>query len=79
MITNKAPKRIWINLANDLPKLNGHIDKDSVEYICADVFIKKIKEAFCKAICNGHPSRSTCTSLGTCTQYDKFIKYMKGE
>ena len=39
-----APERIWIDLATDLPKLSGHIDKDSVEYIRADVFIKKACE-----------------------------------
>lgn len=36
-----APERIWIDPANDLPKLSGHIDKDSVEYIRKDAFIEK--------------------------------------
>lgn len=36
-----APERIWIDPASDLPKLSGHIDKDSVEYIRADAFIEK--------------------------------------
>lgn len=36
-----APERIWIDLATDLPKLSGHIDKDSVEYIRTDAFIEK--------------------------------------
>ena len=53
-------------------------DKD-VEYIRTDAFIKKAKEAFCKATCNGHPPRSTCTSLGTCKEHDNFVKFMKGE
>ena len=44
-----------------------------------DAFMKKAKEAFCKATCNGHPPRSTCTSLGTCREHDNFVKYMKGE
>ena len=39
-----APERIWIDLASDLPKLSGYVDKDSVEYIRADVFIKKAVE-----------------------------------
>ena len=43
MKTN-APERIWIDPANDLPKLSGHIDKDSVEYIRADAFIEKACE-----------------------------------
>ena len=50
-----------------------------VEYVPADAFMKKAKEAFCKATCNGCPPRSTCTSLGTCKGYDDFVKYMKGE
>ena len=36
----KAPERIWIDPATDLPKLSGHIDKDSVEYIRKDAFIE---------------------------------------
>ena len=39
-----APERIWIDLATDLPKLSGHIDKDSVEYIRKDAFIEKAEE-----------------------------------
>ena len=53
-------------------------DKD-IEYTRTDVFIKKAKVEFCKAVCNGKPPRSTCTSLGTCKQYDEFIKAMKGK
>lgn len=34
----------------------------------------RVKEAFCMAVCNGNPPRSTCTSLGTCKQYDEFVK-----
>ena len=37
----KAPERIWIDPVIDLPKLSGHINKDSVEYIRADTFIEK--------------------------------------
>ena len=44
-----------------------------------DAFIEKAKEAFCKATCNDHPPRSTCTSLGTCKEHDNFVNYMKGE
>lgn len=36
----EAPDKIWINPSVDLPKLNGHIDKNSVEYINKDTFIK---------------------------------------
>ena len=41
MKANKAPERIWIDPATDLPKLSGHIDKDSIEYIRKDAFIEK--------------------------------------
>jgi hypothetical protein len=37
-----APERIWIDPANDLPKLSGHTDKDSVEYIRKDTFIEAV-------------------------------------
>ena len=36
-----APEKIWIDHVTDLPKLSGHIDKDSVEYIRKDAFIEK--------------------------------------
>ena len=37
----EAPEKIWINPTLDLPKLNGVLDIDSVEYIRADAFIEK--------------------------------------
>ncbi len=40
MKTNEAPEKIWIN-QTELPKLSGHIDKNSVEYIRKDAFIEK--------------------------------------
>lgn len=43
MKTN-APERIWIDLATDLPKLSGHINKDSIEYTRTDAFIEKAAE-----------------------------------
>lgn len=39
--------------------------------------IEKACENFCKIICNGHPPRSTCISLGTCREYDDFRKAME--
>ena len=36
-----APEKLWIDPATDLPKLSGHIDKDSVEYTRTDAFIEK--------------------------------------
>ena len=52
---------------------------NDVEYIRIDVFMKRAKEAFCKATCNGCPPRSTCSSLGTCRDYDNFVKFLKEE
>jgi len=52
---------------------------NDIEYIRKDAFIKKACEAFCKVRCDGHPPRSTCTSLGTCLEHDKFRKALKGE
>lgn len=37
----KAPERIWIDPTIDLPKLSGHIDKDNIEYVRTDAFMKK--------------------------------------
>ena len=66
----EAPEKIYL-----LPRQGG----DYAPYWRTDAFIEKAKEAFCKATCNGHPPRSTCTSLGTCKEHDNFVKYMKGE
>lgn len=38
-----APDKIWINPSIDLPKLNGIIDKDSIQYIRKDAFIEKVE------------------------------------
>ena len=54
-------------------------EREYIEYIRTDAFMERVKESFCKATCNGHPPRNTCTSLGTCKEYDNFVKYMKGE
>jgi len=37
-----APEIIWIDLATDLPKLSGHIDKKCVEYCRTDAFVEKV-------------------------------------
>lgn len=36
-----TPEKLWIDPTTDLPKLSGHIDKDSVKYTRTDAFIKK--------------------------------------
>lgn len=80
MKVNEAPEKLYIalNAFTDDGRtfvLDHRVDYPiCTEYIRTDAFIKKAKEAFCKASCNGHPPRSTCTSLGTCKEYDEFIK-----
>lgn len=37
----EMPEKIWISPSIDLPKLNGVLDKDCVEYTRTDAFIKK--------------------------------------
>ena len=60
-----APERIWIDPATDLPKLSGHIDKDSVEYSRTDAFIEK--------------ACTYLDSIGHRYIIDAFRKYMEGE
>ena len=84
MKANEAPEKLYVDVYDNLSDsfLYGFTEKqtdEDIEYTRTDVFIKRAKEAFCKATCNGHPPRSTCTSLGTCKEYDNFVKFMKGE
>lgn len=44
MKANEAPEKIWINPSIDLPKLNGVIDRESVQYVRTDAFIEKACE-----------------------------------
>ena len=79
-----APEKIYLfeNPITETPDdrwLSKRSDDNDIEYARTDAFIKKAKEAFCKATCNGKPPRSTCTSLGTCKEHDNFVKFLKGE
>lgn len=38
---------------------------------------EKAREAFCLATCKGKLHRSTCTSLGTCDEYDEFCRIIR--
>ena len=40
-MNNNAPEKLWIDPSTDLPKLSGHIDKNSIEYTRTDAFIDK--------------------------------------
>ena len=81
MKANEAPEKIYVNIthpiSDEYTEMIAFEDGDGIEYTRTGAFMKKAKEAFCKATCNGHPPRSTCTSLGTCKEYDEFIKAMK--
>ena len=73
----KAPEKIWIDPATDLPKLCGHIDKDSVEYVHKDAFIGKTAEWLEDKLenyisCDGEWNVDW-------NILDDFIKYMEGE
>jgi hypothetical protein len=80
MKANEAPEKIWIDPANDLPKLSGHIDKNSVEYIRKDAFIEKAVK-WIEEINNYHHimrySDSCEPPLSELTEW--FRNYMKGE
>lgn len=43
-----------------------------------EVMSEKAKRAFCDAICGrDNKQRPTCLSLGTCNEYDEFVKAMR--
>lgn len=77
-----APERIWIDLATELPKLSGHIDKDSVEYIRKDAFIEKAAQFLYdynqKQVLK-HGARAILSCGEFTINVDEFRKYMEGE
>ena len=77
-----APEKIWI-AATDLPKLSGHIDKDSVEYIQTDAFIEKALEFLDGCIPDyidlTHANVDTFMNVDNKRFIEDFKKYMKGE
>ena len=80
MRTKESPEKIWIDFATDLPKLSGHIDKDSVEYCRTDAFIEKAAK-WIEEINNHHHimrySDSCEPPLSELTEW--FKNYVKGE
>lgn len=54
--------------------IHGAQDQDR---IARDEEREKAREAFCLATCKGELHRSTCTSLGTCDEYDEFCKIIR--
>ena len=79
MKANEAPERIWIDPATDLPKLSGHIDKDSVEYIRKDAFVEKACDAYCKVCGHYHHTTPNHICRQACDYYKEFRNYIKGE
>lgn len=82
MKVNKAPERIWINPVTDLPKLNGHIDKDSIEYTRTDAFIERacewLRENKDKYLYNTG-SKGEYIPVCSGNMVDDFRKYMESE
>ena len=70
-----APERIWIAPATDLPKLSGHVDKDSVEYIRKDAFIEKV----CEWLRDNYLKYPNEDYADTTKFVMDFKKYMEGE
>ena len=77
MKTNDAPEKIWINPTIELPKLSGHLDKNSIEYIRKDAFVDEACDAYCK-VC-GHYAHSVPTHIcrNDCVYFKDFKKYME--
>ena len=79
----EAPEKIWINPSIDLPKLNGVIDKDSVEYIRTDAFIEKALKFLDGCIPNyielKHANVDTFMDVDNERFIKDFINYMKGK
>ena len=85
MKANEAPQKLYVNFRFIETHPESHqplvtkqgINKYNIEYIRKDAFINNVCDAFCKVRCKGKPPRSTCTSLGTCIEYDEFKKAIK--
>ena len=83
MKANEAPEKIYlfenpISNEPDYRWLSKRSGDEDIEYTRTDALIEKACDAFCKVRCKGKPPRSTCTSLGTCREYDDIKDYMKG-
>lgn len=72
IVVMDAPEKIWINPSEDLQKLSGHIDANSVKYTRTDALIEKADEFIGSFF---HPDD---TELRNCL-LKKFHEYMEGE
>lgn len=81
----EAPEKIWINPTLDLPKLNGVIDKDSIQYIRKDAFVEMAEDFIRRKICdyivhyNYGPNDDMETMYVDSRFFDDFKNYIKGE
>lgn len=69
----EVPEKIWINPSMDLPKLNGVIDRDSVQYIRTDAFIEKA----CAFLKDRIAHDSIDYPMATNSLIEDFKKYME--
>jgi hypothetical protein len=69
-----APERIWIDPTNDLPKLSGHIDKDSIEYVRKDVFIEEVCKYLQENCTYTHPRKGIPTCAVNLTLLKEYLE-----
>lgn len=74
-----VPEKIWIDTKNDLPKLSGHIDKCSVEYIRKDAFIEKACEWIKENLLKHTYVYEGEVGIGMAVFLEEFKQAMKGE
>ena len=69
----EAPEKIWINPSIDLPKLNGVLDRESVQYVRKDAFIDKAWSWIEDNILSSNQQDKSRL------YFEQFKNYMKGE
>ena len=75
-----APEKIWINPSEDLQKLCGPIDANSVEYTRTDVFFEKAVKWIEEINNHHHIMRYSDSCEPPLSELTKWFKnYMKGE
>lgn len=79
MEANEAPEKLWIDPATDLPKLSGHIDNDSVEYISTDTFIEKAEKWIDNFLSESTLINYKVTPIVRNAVIENFKNYMKGK
>lgn len=77
---NEAPEQIWINPSMDLPKLNGVINKDSIQYVRKDAFIERALKFLDENFCFNNLHYAVENNTFNCMEelFEDFKKYMEG-